>query len=111
MKVFKTHRAHRLIPWIERERGWVATQEDIVNVLSPPGFEEGTREMTIRRRDRHPAGGAPALIPADRRLSSPGAEEEAVKSWLPAMRLSRSVPSARDPFLQATDSRSCGETT
>jgi len=57
MRGFKALREHTRITWIERERGWVATPEDIVNALSNEGFEECKRETTTSRRDRHPAGG------------------------------------------------------
>jgi hypothetical protein len=57
MMGFKALREHRRITWIERNRGWVATLEDIVNVLSNEGFEECKRETTTSRRDSHPAGG------------------------------------------------------
>ncbi len=57
MRGFKALQEHSHITWIERERGWVATPEDIVNVLSQEGFEECKRETTTSRRDRHPAGG------------------------------------------------------
>ena len=57
MTGFKALREHTRITWIERERGWVATPEDIVNVLSNEGFEECKRETTTSRRDRHTAGG------------------------------------------------------
>jgi hypothetical protein len=57
MTGFKALREHNRITWIERERGWVATPEDIVNVLSNEGFEECKRETTTSRHDRHPAGG------------------------------------------------------
>ena len=48
---------HGRITWTERERGWVATPEDIVKILSSEGFSECKRETTTSRRDHHPAGG------------------------------------------------------
>ena len=57
MMGFKALREHDQITWIERERGWVATPEDVVKILSREGFEECKRETTTSRRDRHPAGG------------------------------------------------------
>lgn len=57
MRGFKALRDHAHITWTERERGWVAAPEDIVNVLSQEGFEECKRETTTSRRDSHPAGG------------------------------------------------------
>ncbi len=43
--------------WIEDQRGWVATPEDIVTALSNDGFAECKRETTTSRRDLQPAGG------------------------------------------------------
>jgi hypothetical protein len=43
--------------WIEDQRGWVATPEDIVGALSNDGFAECKRETTTSRRDLQPAGG------------------------------------------------------
>jgi hypothetical protein len=57
MTGFRTLRDQSRITWIERERGWVATPEDMVNVLANEGFAECKRETTTSRRDRHPAGG------------------------------------------------------
>jgi hypothetical protein len=37
---------HSRIKWIERECGWVAAPEDIVNLLSNEGFAECKRETT-----------------------------------------------------------------
>jgi hypothetical protein len=54
---FRTLREQCRITWIERERGWVATPEDMVNVLAKEGFAECKRETTTSRRDGHPAGG------------------------------------------------------
>ena len=54
---FRTLREQCRITWIERERGWVATPEDMVNVLANEGFAECKRETTTSRRDGHPAGG------------------------------------------------------
>jgi hypothetical protein len=56
MRGYQALRDPARIRWIERERAWVATPEDIVEVLSSEGFEECKRETTSRR-DRHPAGG------------------------------------------------------
>ena len=39
--------------WIEQEHGWVAAPEEIVEALSRDGFEECSRELTMR-----PIGGA-----------------------------------------------------
>ena len=50
-------RAHDRITWIEEEQGWLATPEDVMDVLSSAGFEECKRETTTSRPDRHPAGG------------------------------------------------------
>ena len=57
MRGFKALREHSGITWIERERSWVATPDDVVTVLSKEGFEECKRETTTSRRDGHPAGG------------------------------------------------------
>lgn len=57
MRGFKALLEHGRITWMEQERGWVATPEDIVHVLSEEGFEECKRETTTSRRDSHPAGG------------------------------------------------------
>jgi hypothetical protein len=57
MTGFRALREQSLITWIERDRGWVAAPEDIVNVLSSEGFAECKRETTTSRRDSHPAGG------------------------------------------------------
>jgi hypothetical protein len=54
---FRTLREQSRITWIERERGWVATPEDMVNVLANEGFAECKRETTTSRRDGHTAGG------------------------------------------------------
>lgn len=43
--------------WTERERGWVAVPDDVVDALAEGGFEECKREMTTSRRDLRPAGG------------------------------------------------------
>jgi hypothetical protein len=43
--------------WIEDQRGWVATPEDIVGALLNDGFAECKRETTTSRRDLQPAGG------------------------------------------------------
>jgi hypothetical protein len=43
--------------WMEEEKGWVATPEDIMGALSKDGFEECKRETTTSRRDIQPAGG------------------------------------------------------
>jgi hypothetical protein len=43
--------------WTERERGWVAVPDEVVNALARGGFEECKLEMTTSRRDLRPAGG------------------------------------------------------
>ncbi len=43
--------------WTERERGWVAVPDDVVDALAEGGFEECKHEMTTSRRDLRPAGG------------------------------------------------------
>jgi hypothetical protein len=43
--------------WTERERGWVAVPDDVVDALAQGGFEECKHEMTTSRRDLRPAGG------------------------------------------------------
>jgi hypothetical protein len=43
--------------WTERERGWVAIPDEVVEALARGGFEECKREMTTSRRDLRPAGG------------------------------------------------------
>jgi hypothetical protein len=57
MTRFKALREQSRITWIERERGWVATPDDIVAVLATEGFSECKRETTTSRRDRQPSGG------------------------------------------------------
>ena len=43
--------------WNERERGWLATPDEVLNALSGDGFEERGRESTTSRPDGRPAGG------------------------------------------------------
>lgn len=43
--------------WSERERGWLAAPETILNALACEGFGECKRELTTSRRDGRPAGG------------------------------------------------------
>jgi hypothetical protein len=57
MTRFKALHDESRIAWIERERGWAATPDDIVTVLVSEGFSECKRETTTSRRDRQPAGG------------------------------------------------------
>ena len=57
MTGFRALREQSRITWIDRDRGWIATPEDMVSVLSSEGFVECKRETTTSRRDSHPAGG------------------------------------------------------
>jgi len=41
--------------WTEREHGWVAGPDEVLNALAGDGFEECSREMTTGRRDLRPA--------------------------------------------------------
>jgi hypothetical protein len=50
-------RGHGRMTWIERERGWVAAPDDVVNALSSDGFEQCTGETPASHRDLGPAGG------------------------------------------------------
>jgi hypothetical protein len=43
--------------WIDRERGWVAVPDEVVNAFARGGFEECKRATTTSRRDLRPAGG------------------------------------------------------
>ena len=43
--------------WTERERGWVAVPDEVVNAFARGGFEECKRVTTTSRRDLRPAGG------------------------------------------------------
>jgi len=43
--------------WTEREHGWVAVPDEVLEALARGGFQECKREMTTSRRDRRPAGG------------------------------------------------------
>ena len=45
------------LTWTEREHGWVAVPDEVVDALARSGFEECKREMTTSRRDLRPAGG------------------------------------------------------
>ena len=48
---------HGRMTWTEREHGWVAVPDEVVEALAQGGFEECKREMTTSRRDLRPAGG------------------------------------------------------
>ncbi|TMQ24411.1 MAG: hypothetical protein E6K82_08835 [Candidatus Rokuibacteriota bacterium] len=43
--------------WTEREHGWVAVPDEVLEALARGGFQECKREMTTSRRDLRPAGG------------------------------------------------------
>jgi hypothetical protein len=43
--------------WMERERGWAALPDEVVNAFTRGGFEECKRATTTSRRDLRPAGG------------------------------------------------------
>src|SRR5687767_6174255 len=43
--------------WVERESGWAAAPQDVVDALVGAGFEECKRATTTSRRDLRPAGG------------------------------------------------------
>ena len=43
--------------WTERERGWLAVPDEVVNAFARGGFEECKRATTTSRRDLRPAGG------------------------------------------------------
>jgi hypothetical protein len=43
--------------WGEKERGWSAAPEEIMDALSNDGFEECKRATTTSRQDLRPAGG------------------------------------------------------
>ena len=43
--------------WTERERGWVAVPDEVVNAFARGGFEECKRATTTSRRDLRPSGG------------------------------------------------------
>ena len=57
MKGVSGLREQSRMTWSDREYGWVAAPEEILNALSDDGFEECKREMTTSRHDRQPAGG------------------------------------------------------
>ena len=57
MATFSALGQHSRITWIEQERGWAATPEDVVTALSDEGFVECKREQTTSRLNRRPAGG------------------------------------------------------
>jgi hypothetical protein len=43
--------------WTEREHGWVAVPDEVLEALARGGFQECKRELTTSRRDLRPAGG------------------------------------------------------
>ena len=43
--------------WTERERGWVAAPDQVVDALVRGGFEECKHAVTSSRRDLRPSGG------------------------------------------------------
>ena len=45
------------LTWTEREHGWVAVPDEVVEALTRDGFEQCKREVTTSRRDLQPAGG------------------------------------------------------
>jgi hypothetical protein len=45
------------LTWTEREHGWVAVLDEVLEALARGGFQECKRELTTSRRDLRPAGG------------------------------------------------------
>lgn len=45
------------LTWTEREHGWVAVLDEVLEALARGGFHECKRELTTSRRDLRPAGG------------------------------------------------------
>ena len=43
--------------WAEREHGWVAVPDEVLEAFARVGFQECKREITTSRRDLRPAGG------------------------------------------------------
>ena len=53
----ETLRARGRITWVDRQHGWRALPEDVVQALCGDGFVEVKHEVTRRGGDRRPLGG------------------------------------------------------